>query len=100
MTNVENPKRRNRWLRGSVEEHLHHSVHDIIDVREIATVLTLVEQLDRCAFADRLGKQDWRHVRPAPWPVNGEEPKARDHQSVQMRITVRHQLVALLRRAI
>ena len=48
----------------------------------------------------RFREQDRRHVGPAPRSVHREETQAGDHEAVKMRVTVGHQLIALLGRAV
>ena len=74
----------------------HDSLHDVVDVGEVALHASLVEHLYWLSFQNRLREQEIRHVRPAPRPVHREEPQTRRRQSVQVRIRVGHQLVRLL----
>ena len=73
VADVENSKRRNRRLHRRVEENLHNTVNNVVDVREVPPVLTLVEQLDGLPFTNRFREQDRRHVGPAPRSVHREE---------------------------
>src|SRR5467141_1122067 len=47
---------------------------DVINIGEVAAHLAVVEQPDRFALHNRLGKQKNRHIGPSPWPVDSEEP--------------------------
>src|SRR5712691_571174 len=72
----------------------------VVDIGEVPAHLAVVEQLDRPALHDGIREQPHGHVRPAPRPVNGEEPQAGRRQREQMRVGMRHQLVGLLGRTV
>src|SRR3546814_1651054 len=54
---------------------------DVVDIREVAFHLTVVEDRDRPALEDRLGENEHRHVRPPPGSIDGEEAQAEEHTS-------------------
>ena len=62
--------------------------------------LAVIEEIDGLALEDRLGEEPWRHVRPAPGTVDGEEAQARHRQAVEMGVAIGHELVRLLGRGI
>ncbi len=78
----------------------HHPFRDVVDVREVATHLAIVEHVDRRAGQDRLREQEHRHVRTTPRAVHGEEAQAGGRDLVQVAVGVCHQLVGLLRRGV
>ena len=63
-------------------------------------MVAVVEDVDRLAGQDVLREQEQRHVGPAERAVNGEKAQPRDRQTIQRRVRVAHELVALLRRRI
>ena len=65
---------------------------DVIDIREVAFVGSVVEDVDRAAFENRLGELEERHVRAAPWAIDVEEPKSCARETEEVGIGVRHQL--------
>lgn len=56
-------------------------------------MLAVVEDLDRFAGKNGLGKFEQRHVRPAPRAIYGEEAQTCSRQTVEMAIGMRHQFV-------
>ena len=57
-----------------------HAADDVIDVGEVATVLAVVEHVDRLAGEDVARKDEQRHVRAAPGSIDGEEAQTRRRQ--------------------
>jgi len=70
---------------------------DVVDVGEVATHLSVVEDVDRFAFQDGLGEQEHRHVRSTPGAVDGEEAETGGWEAVEMAVGMGHQFVGLLR---
>src|SRR5262249_1754270 len=73
-------------------ERRHDAGDDIVDVGEVAPHVAIVEDLDGLAAQDRPGKEECRHVWPAPRPVDREEPQTRERQAVEMAVVEGHQL--------
>ena len=105
-TDVVNRIRRHRQTvlalaaRGSLGHHAHDTFHDIIHIREIATAISVVVDLDRLAGQQLVGEAEIGHVRPPGGAIDREETQARRRDIVQLAVAMRHQLVALLRRRI
>ena len=85
--------------RGPVEDS-DDALDDIVDVGEVAPVPAVVEHVDGAVLEDVASEPEQRHVRAAPWSVDGEEPQAGGGDRVEMAVAVRHQLVRLLGGAI
>ena len=80
VADIVDPRRRAAGvicIAGNVIDNARYYTDNVIDMGEIAAHLAMVKKLDRRAFEDRLGKQENRHVGPAPWPIDGKEPQAR-----------------------
>ena len=60
---------------------------------EVAAHPALVEEGDRLALEDRVGKTPIGHVRPPMGPIDGEEAKGGQGQAIEMGIGPRHHLV-------
>src|SRR5665811_950707 len=54
----------------------YHRLHDVIDIGEIAPHVSVVEQLDRLAGADRGGEYPHRHIGPSPRTIDREKAQA------------------------
>ena len=100
MAEVEDADRWGGALGGRVEQHLHDAVDDVVDVGEIAKIFPLVEKLQRLPRADRARKKRRCHVGATPRAVDGEKAQTSDVEAVHVRVTVRDDLVGLLRRAV
>ena len=70
--------------------------HDIVDIGEIAAHFAVVEQRDRFALQDRIGKEPHRHIGAAPGAVDGEKPQAGGWQAEHVGVGMRHQFIGLL----
>lgn len=83
-------------LRGVLHD-AHHSLHDVVDIGEVALAVAIVENLDGLAFHQLVGKAKVSHVGTAGGAIDGEEAQAGRGDVVELRVGVGHQLVALLR---
>ena len=83
-------------LRGVLHD-AHHSLHDVIDIGEVALAVAIIENLDGVAFHQLVGESEVSHVRTAGGAIDGEEAKAGRGDVVELRVGMGHQLVALLR---
>ena len=83
------------WFGGTVYRS-HHTLDNIVDIRKVAHHLSTVEYRNWCALDNSFGKFEERHVWPAPGPVYRKETQAGSLQLVEMRITMRHQLIGFL----
>ena len=86
-------------LRQMVDD-MHRSFGDVVDIGEVANHVTIIEHLDGLSLADGCGKKHGRHVWTSPRAVNGKEPKSCSSETVEFRIGMRHQFVALFRSGI
>ena len=83
-------------LRGVLHD-AHHSLHDVVDIGEVALAVAIVENLDGVAFYQLVGKAEVSHVGTAGGAIDGEEAQAGRRDVVELRVGMGHQLVALLR---
>ena len=83
-------------LFGGVLHDAHHSLHDVIDIGEVALAVAIVEDLDGIAFHQFVGKAEVSHVGTAGGAIDGEEAEAGRGDVVELRVGMGHQLVALL----
>lgn len=84
-------------LLGGVLHDAHHSLHDVIDIGEVALAVAIVENLDGLAFHQLVGEAEVRHIGTAGGAIDGEEAEAGRGDVVELAIGMGHQLVALLR---
>lgn len=80
---------------GGVLHHAHDAFDDVIDKREVALALAVVENLDGLAGLELVGEAEVCHVRAASGAVDGEEAEAGARDVVELAVGVRHELVAL-----
>ena len=83
-------------LLGGVLHDAHHSLHDVVDIGEIALAVAIIEDLDGLAFNKFVGKAKVSHVGTAGRTIDGEETQACRWDVVELRVGMGHQLVALL----
>ena len=100
VADVEHAGGRGGALRWRVEQHLQQAVDDVVDIREVAQVLAVVEELQRLPCRDGLREDDRRHVGPAPGSVDREEAQAGDVEAKEVGVAVGGEFVALLGRAV
>ena len=84
-------------LLGGVLHDAHHSLHDVVDIGEVALAVAIVENLDGLAFHQLVGEAEVSHVGTAGGAIDGKEAKAGRGDVVELAIGMGHQLVALLR---
>ena len=84
-------------LLGGVLHDAHHSLHDVVDIGEIALAVAIVENLDGFAFHQFVGEAEVSHIGTAGGAIDGEEAQAGRGDVVELRVGMGHQLVALLR---
>ena len=84
-------------LLGGVLHDAHHSLHDVVDIGEIALAVAIVENLDGLAFHQLVGKAEVSHVRTTGGAIDGKEAEAGRGNVVELRVGMGHKLVALLR---
>ena len=84
-------------LLGGVLHDAHHSLHDVVDIGEIALAVAIVEYLDGLAFHQLVGETKVSHVGTTCRAIDGEEAEAGRGDVVELAIGMGHQLVALLR---
>ena len=84
-------------LLGSVLHDSDDSFYDVIDVGEIALAVAVIEDFYRIPLYQFVGKAEIGHVGPAGRTVDSEEAKTRAGDIVEFAVSMRHQLVALLR---
>ena len=84
-------------LLGGVLHDAHHSLHDVIDIGEVALAVAIIENLDGVAFHQLVGEAKVSHVGTAGGAIDGKEAEAGRGDVVELRVGMGHQLVALLR---
>ena len=84
-------------LLGGVLHDAHHSLHDVVDIGEVALAVAIVEYLDGLAFNKFIGEAEVSHVGTTSGAIDGEETEAGRGDVVELAIGMGHQLVALLR---
>ena len=84
-------------LLGGVLHDAHHSLHDVVDISEVALAVAIVENLDGLAFHQLIGEAEVSHVGTTCGAIDGEEAQAGRGNVVELRVGMGHQLVALLR---
>ena len=77
-----------------------HTLHDVIDIGKVAFAVSVVEDLDGLAFSEFVGKAEIRHVRAAGRAIDRKETQTCGRDIVELRISMGHELVALLGRCI
>jgi hypothetical protein len=80
---------------GRTVDQANKCLGDIVDIGEIPSHLAVIEELDRLAGKNRLGKDEHGHVWPPPRAINREKAKACGRDAIQVTICMRHQLVGL-----
>lgn len=83
-------------LRGVLHD-AHHSLHDVVNIGEVALAVAIVEYLDGLAFHQLVGEAEVSHVGTTCGAIDGEETEAGRGDVVELAISMGHQLVALLR---
>lgn len=86
-------------LRGMLHD-THNSLHDVIDIGEVAFAVAVVEDLDSLAFTKFVGEAEIRHVWTAGRTIDRKETETCGRDIVELRIGMGHELVALLGRGI
>ena len=84
-------------LLGGVLHDAHHSLHDVVDVSEVALSVAIVKNLDSLTFNKFIGKAEISHIRTTCRTIYGKEAEAGRGDVVELRVGMGHQLVALLR---
>lgn len=82
-------------LRGVLHD-AHHSLHDVVNIGEVALAVAIVEYLDGLAFHQLVGEAEVSHVGTTCGAIDGEETEAGRGDVVEFAISMGHQLVALL----
>ena len=82
-------------LRGVLHD-AHHSLHDVVDICEVALAVAIVEYLDGLAFNQFVGEAEVCHIGTTCRAIDGEEAEAGRGDVVELAIGMGHQLVALL----
>ena len=62
-------------LRGVLHD-AHHSLHDVVDIGEIALAVAIVENLDGFAFHQLIGEAEVSHVGTTSGAIDGKEAQA------------------------
>ena len=84
-------------LLGGVLHDAHHSLHNVVNIGEVALAVAIVEYLDGLAFNKFVGKAEVCHIGTTCRAIDGEEAQAGRGDVVELAIGMGHQLVALLR---
>src|SRR5216683_3430868 len=96
IADIVNPGRRvagSRIIAGNAIDQLRYHTGHVVDMGEVAAHFPMVKEPDRLTFDDGPCEQEDRHVRTAPWTVDGKEPQARHRKPIQMTVGMREQLV-------
>lgn len=80
----------------SVLHDAHHSLHDVVNIGEVALAVSIVEYLDGLAFHQLVGEAEVSHVGTAGGAIDGEETQTCRWDVVELRVGMGHKLVALL----
>ena len=83
-------------LLGGVLHDAYHSLHDVVDIGEVALAVAIIEYLDGLAFHQLVGEAEISHVGTAGGAIDGEEAETGRGDVVELAIGMGHQLVALL----
>mmetsp|Transcript_17298 Transcript_17298/g.56588 ORF Transcript_17298/g.56588 Transcript_17298/m.56588 type:complete len:217 (+) Transcript_17298:654-1304(+) len=83
-------------LRRPQRQRSHHTVDDVVDVREVAARPSVPVDLDGQPQLDPAREGEVGHVGPAPGPVHCEEAEPRQPEPVQPVVDVGDGLVSLL----
>ena len=83
-------------LLGGVLHDAHHSLHNVVDIGEVALAVTVVENLDGLTFHQFVGEAEIRHIGTTCRTVYCKETQAGRGDVVEFAISMGHQLVALL----
>ncbi len=84
-------------LLGGVLHDAHHSLHDVVDIGEVALAVAIVKNLDSLTFNKFIGKAEISHIRTTCRTIYGKEAEAGRGDVVEFTICMGHQLIALLR---
>ena len=74
----------------------HHSLHDVVDIGEVALAVAIVENLDGLAFHQFVGEAEVSHVGTTGGTIDGKEAEAGRGDVVELAIGMGHQLVTFL----
>ena len=83
-------------LLGGVLHDAHHSLHDVIDIGEVAFAVAVIENLDGFAFHQFVGEAEVSHVGTACGTIDGKEAETGGWDVIEFAIGMSHKLVALL----
>ena len=83
-------------LRGVLHD-AHHSLHDVVDIGEVALAVAIIENLDGLAFHQLVGEAEVSHIGTTCRAIDGKEAEAGRGDVVELRVGMGHQLVALFR---
>ena len=84
-------------LLGGVLHDAHHSLHDVVNIGEIALAVAIIENLDGLAFHQLVGEAEVSHIGTTCRAIDGKEAEAGRGDVVELRVGMGHQLVALFR---
>ena len=84
-------------LLGGVLHDANHSLHDVVDIGEVALAVAIIENLDCLTFNKFVGETKVCHIWTTGGAIDGEEAEAGRGDVVELAISMGHQLVALLR---
>ena len=86
-------------LRGMLHD-TDYSLHDVIDIGKVTFAVAVVEDLDGLAFTELVGEAEICHIGTAGGAIDREETETRGRDIVELRVSMGHELVALLGRGI
>ena len=82
-------------LRG-MSHDTHYTLHDVIDIGEVAFAVAVVEDLDGLAFTEFVGEAEICHVGTAGRTIDRKETETCGRDIIELRISMGHEFVALL----
>jgi len=95
VADVEEPKWRDRWGEGRVEEELEEPIANVVDIGEIAPHAAFGEELERLARVNRLSKEGRGGVGPPPRAIDIEKAQSCEREPVLVSPSSAKGIVAL-----
>ena len=83
-------------LLGGVLHDAHHSLHDVVDIGEVALAVAIIENLDGIAFHQLVGEAKVSHIRTTCRTIDSKEAKACRRNIIELAISMGHKFVTLL----
>lgn len=78
----------------------HYTFHDVVNIGKVAFAVAVVEDLDGLAFTEFVGESEICHVRTSCGAIDRKETETCGRDIVELRVSMGHELVALLGRSV